>query len=170
MCIDADSQFIKPFTIKDFMYDETTPYTVIHEQRELFSWLSYRPNILPFNPKDSFIKDRNEVMSVFDRVGKYYDFGPTPVIWSSKVWKDLYENYLQPNELQFIDLLHHSPSELTWYGESLLAFSSIPIYPMEPLFKVYHYKEQFEEDYRMGITDLILSENYFGKVIQSNWS
>jgi hypothetical protein len=170
LCIDADSQFIKQFTIKDFMYDETTPYTVMHEQRELFSWLSYRPNILPFNPKDSFIKDRKNIMDVFSRVGKYYDFGPTPVIWSSKVWKDLHEHYLQPNQLDFIDLLHHSPSELSWYGESLLAFNSIPIYPSEPLFKVYHYKQQFEEDEKFGITDEILSQNYLGKVIQSNWN
>jgi len=170
LCIDADSQFITPFTIKDFMYNETFPYTVIHEQRELFSWLSCRTNILPFNPKESFIKDRKRIMDVFDRIGKYYDFGPTPVIWSSKVWRDLYEKYLEPNELEFIDLLHHSPSELTWYGESLLSFNSIPIYPTEPLFKVYHYKQQFEEDNVMNITDATLSDNYLGKVMQSNWN
>ena len=82
----------------------------------------------------------------------------------------LHEKYLEPNELEFIDLLDHSPSELTWYGESLLAFDSIPIYPTEPLFKVYHYKQQFDEDNKNGITDKILSENYLGKVIQSNWS
>ena len=170
VCIDSDSEFIREFTIKDFMYDDVTPHTVIHEQHELFCWLSSRPNVLSFNPKKSFKEDRKIIMDIFGRDGRYYDFGPTPVVWSSTVWKDLHEKYLEPNDLEFTDLLHHSPSELTWYGESLLAFKSIPIYPTEPLFKVYHYKQQFDEDSKMGVTDKTLSENYLGKVIQSNWS
>ena len=44
VCIDSDSEFIREFTIKDFMYDDVTPHTVIHEQHELFCWLSSRPN------------------------------------------------------------------------------------------------------------------------------
>ena len=33
VCIDSDGYFIKDFYITDFMYDDQTPYTVIHEQK-----------------------------------------------------------------------------------------------------------------------------------------
>jgi len=31
ICIDSDGYFIRPFYIHDFMFDEETPFTVIHE-------------------------------------------------------------------------------------------------------------------------------------------
>jgi hypothetical protein len=34
--IDSDSYFLKPFSVSDFMFNETTPYTVIHEQKNYF--------------------------------------------------------------------------------------------------------------------------------------
>ena len=38
--IDSDGYFIRPFYIKDFIADlnTNTPYTVMHEQKDLFSW------------------------------------------------------------------------------------------------------------------------------------
>ena len=39
MMIDSDSYFIKEFTCDDFLYDDETPYTVMHEQKDLFSYL-----------------------------------------------------------------------------------------------------------------------------------
>ena len=37
LMIDSDSYFIKPFKQEDFLYSDDIPYTVIHEQKELFS-------------------------------------------------------------------------------------------------------------------------------------
>ena len=34
--IDGDSYFIRDFYLSDFMYDEETPYTTIHENKDLF--------------------------------------------------------------------------------------------------------------------------------------
>ena len=42
------------------------------------------------------------------------------------------------------------PSELRWYGESLLAFRSIPLAPIEPLFRVYHHDWHFNALRRLG--------------------
>jgi len=109
-------------------------------------------------------------MNVFGRKGKYYDFGPVPTIWSSKVWKDLDEKYLKPNNLIFDNLIEHSPSEFSWYGESLLHFKSIPIYPVEPIFKVFHYPQQLQEYYFNNITEKHISQNYMGIIMQSNFN
>ena len=35
MCIDSDAIFIRPFYLKDFMYDEKTPYTSLEEDNDL---------------------------------------------------------------------------------------------------------------------------------------
>jgi len=166
LCLDSDTYFIKPFTYQDFFYGKDIPFTLIHEQQELFHW-AYKK--LPFDIYESFKKNRIKIMDVFGRKGKLYDFGPSGFIWSSKVWKDLEEKYLLPNNLNFKNLIEYANSELTWYGETLLAFNSIQIFPTQPLFKMYHYKEQYIEDKNRGITEEDLSQNYLGIIMQSNW-
>lgn len=169
VCLDSDGYFIKPFKVSDFMFDDNIPYTVIHEQKELFSWTVNKSQILGFDPKESYIRDRQVIMDIFDRKGKYYDFGPVPSIWSSKVWKSLEDNYSTPNNLTFGDLINYCPSEFSWYGESLLNFQAIPIYPVEPLFKVFHYAQQAIEYKQNNITEQMIAQNYFGIILQSNW-
>jgi len=170
LCLDSDAYFIKPFYIEDFMYDDSTPYTVIHQQRELFTWTSTKVSELGFNPKVSFTADRQKIMNIFGRTGRYYDFGPSPVLWSSKVWKSLEENYTTPNGLSFENLIEHSHSEFSWYGEALLAFKPIEIYPTEPLFKVFHYPQQLLEYKQQGVTEDMIADNYLGIIMQSNFN
>jgi hypothetical protein len=169
VCIDSDAFFIRPFYITDFMHDKDTPYTVIHEQKELFSWTAINSKLLDFNPKLSFESDRKKIMQLFGRTGKIYDFGPIPTIWSSKVWQDLEEQYMIPNNITFEQMIQYCPSEFTWYGESLLRFKSIELYPAEPLFKVFHFKQQLHEYQQLNIDTDIISQNYLGIVIQSNF-
>ena len=166
LCLDSDSYFIKPFYISDFLYKDNIPYTIIHEQKELLEWSIKN---LSFDIKEGFEKNRIKVMDLLGRKGKLYDFGPSPFIWNKTVWEDLEEHYLKPNNLTFKNLLEYSHSELTWYGESLLAFKSIPLYPIQPLMKVYHYKEQYIEDKNKGLTEKDISQNYLGIIMQSNW-
>ncbi len=171
LCLDSDSYFIRPFSKSDLLVDDDTPYTVMHEQKELFSWTVNKKQILGFDPKESFIKDRDKIMNeVFERKGKYYDFGPSPVIWSSKVWNDLEEKYLKPNGVNFEHAIQYSSSEFSWYGESLLQFKSINLYPVEPLFKVFHYPQQYTEYKQQGITEEMIAQNYMGIVMQSNYN
>lgn len=167
VCIDSDSQFIRPFTIKDFMYNEETPYTVMHEHKEFFEWCD--TSNLPFDPKESFMVDRQRVMDLFDRKGVCFDFGPSPTIWSSKVWESLENVYIKPNNLTFNQLIQIIPSEFTWYGEFLLFDDTIKIIPRGPLFKVFHYKEQYDEFVTKSTIEN-LSKHYLGVVIQSNWN
>lgn len=170
VCLDSDSYFIRPFYISDFMFNDNTPYTVIHEQKELFSWSVIRTNTLGFDPKEGFVNDRKKIMDLFGRSGKYYDFGPSPIIWNSNVWKSLEEKYMIPNNLAFPDLIAYSPSEFSWYGEALLAFKEIEIYPAEPLFKVFHYPQQYIEYKQQNITKEMIAQNYMGIIMQSNFN
>lgn len=172
LCIDSDSYFIRPFFIKDFIVEGTidTPYTVMHEQKELFNWTCNKTSQLGFDPIDSFKDCRKKIMDLFDRKGRYYDFGPSPVIWSSEVWKSLEVNYMVPNKLTFEDLIVSVQSEFTWYGEWLLIDKTIPIYPCEPIFKVFHYHQQYNEAKHTHYKEEDFARLYMGIVMQSNQS
>lgn len=169
--IDSDSYFIRPFYVRDFILEgtEDTPYTVMHEQKDLFNWTCNKSSLLGFDPYGSFKECRQKVMNVFDRKGRYYDFGPGPIIWSNKVWKSLEDVYLVPNGLKLEDLIKTVPSEFSWYGEWLLTSGAIPIHPIEPMFKFFHYKQQYEEFKRLGYKEEDYSQQYLGLVMQSNW-
>ena len=167
VCLDSDTYFIKPFYISDFIYNDEIPYTICHEDKELREWAL--KSDLGFDIQKSFQEDRDKVMNIFDRQGIYYDFGPSPVIWNCKVWKSLFENYITPNKLSIETLIQFSPSEFTWYGEWLLASNVIPIYPRQPLMKVFHYGQQYHEAKQKGYTEKDFTKNYLGIIMQSNW-
>lgn len=169
VCIDSDSYFIKDFRLSDFMFDNDTPYTVMHENKDLLSFEASQFNTLPFDFRKSFNDDRTNIQKTFGRSGRVYDFGPTPSIWNSKVWETLETVYLQPNNITFEQLILTIPSEFSWYGEWLLYHNTFPIYPVEPLFKVFHYKQQYDLWKGLGYTEEGISKDYLGIVMQSNW-
>ena len=141
----------------------------MHEQHELFSWTCNKSGVLGFDPQISFGKDRREIMELFNREsGRLYDFGPSPVIWSCKVWKSFEEHFLTPSGATIVDALNKVPSEFSWYGEWLLAYKPIDILPIEPLFKVFHYKGQYDEYQQQDVQIGDLSKVYLGVVMQSN--
>jgi hypothetical protein len=169
VCIDSDSYFIKDFYLHDFMYDENTPYTVMHENKDLLIFETSKFNNLPFDFRESFRTDRMAIKSVFGRGGRVYDFGPTPSIWNEEVWRTLEDEYLKPNNLTFDNLITNTPSEFTWYGEWLLYRRNFELWPIEPMFKVFHYKQQYDEWKHLGYEEKDFSKDYLGIVMQSNW-
>jgi hypothetical protein len=165
VCIDSDCIFIKEFKVSDFMFDDKTPYTICHEYKSFFEFMEKYP--LNFDPYESFVKERKHIMELFGREGVIYDFGPGPTIWSTKVWKDLEDNYLIPNNLKFSNLIEENGSEFTWYGEWLLYSQIIRLMPKGPLFKNYHYPHQYEYDKKTNYTKEKISKLYLGIGLQS---
>lgn len=165
LCLDSESEFIRDFYISDFFYNDT-PYTIIHQNKELLQ-LAENKGIkkigIHFKNESKLLKD------IFKRTGPDYDFGPTPVIWCSKVWRSLDDIFLKPNDMTFWDAIGKVPSELRWYGEALLAYKAIPLVPIEPIFRVYHYDWQYFTNRKLGETHKILMNNYLGVLKQSNW-
>lgn len=168
LSIDSDCYFIKPFYQSDFMYDNDTPYTICHEYKSFFENLD-KLRSDTFNPTDreSFVSDRQKIMEVFGRKGIVYDFGPGPTIWSAKVWRSLEEHYITPNKLTFRNLIEYCPSEFTWYGEWILASEVIKLMPRGPIFKNYHYPQQYHDDRQRGYGVSQIANLYLGIGIQS---
>ena len=104
--IDGDSYFIRDFYISDFMHNDDIPYTTIHENKDLFSWMAESNINLLHDVLKSYQSDRQKVMDTFGRTGKYYDW-TCPNLWSVKVFDHMRENYLIPNYMTFEHLLNH---------------------------------------------------------------
>ncbi|MBI1889891.1 MAG: hypothetical protein HYS18_04540 [Burkholderiales bacterium] len=166
LCLDSESEFIRDFTQNDFLDAHGNPYTVMHQAKEL---LQLAANKGMAQVAESFCRESAALKAVFGRVGPDYDFGPTPVIWSARVWHDLDEQYLKPRGQTLWDAIAERPAELRWYGEALLQFKSIPLLPIEPLFRVYHYDWQFDTLRHMGERPENLETQYLGILCQSNW-
>ncbi len=166
LCLDSESEFIRDYYLSDFLDPKGYPYTVMTQSKELLQLAANKG----FNSLlDDFHRECAMMKAVFGRVGPDYLFAPTPVIWSARVWRDLDERYLQPKGITLWEAVQEKPSELRWYGEALLQFNSIPLTPIEPLFRCYHYNWQWHTLRRQGETTETLQWEYLGIICQSSW-
>lgn len=166
LCLDSDAFFIRPFSKKDYLHDDGTPYTVIHEAHELIemAYANNKPQI-----HENFIKEALQLQNLFKRSGRAYSFGPMPMVWHSAVWESLDREFLKPRGMSFANAIHQFPLESRWYGEALFAYQAIKLLPCEPFFKVFYYAWQYDQ--KKTLPDLLqqLSHNYSGVILQSSW-
>ena len=163
LVLDSDCIFIRDFDQSDFIAVSDVPYSIIHEGRDV---LQVTERFGPKKIRQHFLVDREPIKAALGRSGVTYDFGYAPFLWSRKVWESLDQNYLTPNGMNFLDAVLLCGSEFTWYGESLINFSAIPLYPREQLFKHYHYEHQLWADQILGYKEDILAHDYLGVVYQ----
>lgn len=148
------------------MYDSETPYTVMHEGKDILTFAA-RKGLTKITR--NYVKDRVKAQSLFNRGGRHFNYGPIPTICSATVWETLAQQYAEPKELSFANLITELPGEMLWYGEALLHYNPIRLIPIEPLFKVFHYREQYLESIALGEDETTLAENFMGIIRQSNW-
>jgi hypothetical protein len=165
--IDSDSYFIKTFHRENFFHDESTPYTVQHLAQDLLGFAARTKNK---KITRDFENMAIKFQKLFHRSGPLYDFGCSPLLWSCKVLKSLAEDYLKPGNKTIFTLLQEYPCEMQLYGEYLLFSKKIPLVPIDPLFKVYHYAKQFFEAQMQGESEFSLAKQYLGVVMQSYWA
>jgi len=166
LVLDSDSWFIRKFRVSDFLHPSGYPYTVINEGRHSLLAAARSGNMKFVR---QFRELREKARDLFNRSGRLYDFAPTPCIWSAAVWRGLYEDYAQRRGENFQDLIMRFSCETQWYGEYLLVKQPIPLHPVEPLFKCWHFEQDYNESVALGESESILALNYLGIVKQSNW-
>lgn len=166
LCIDSDAYFIRDFNKSDFLTPNGQPYTVMNESLELRLFGAIHQHAKIARNRDTECK---AIMEIFGRTGRQYDFGPLPVVWNQHVWADLAHKFLEPKNMNFLEAIKLFPSEMRWYGEALLKFKSVELWPVETLFRCYHYEQQYLDAKKFGETDDSLSQTYLGVCSQSNW-
>ncbi len=164
-CVDSDAEFIRPFGIKDFMFDSNTPYSVLVQDLELAVEPEY------FN---QYWKSRErELKSIAEAVG----IDPRVIltchghtVFSAAVLKSFVEDFLTARGWAYADALEFSPYEFTWYNAWLQKSRVIDVHPREPWIKVFHNQSQHMEYLLRGITLVDIARGYLGVVVNSNYS
>ncbi|OYY18086.1 MAG: hypothetical protein B7Y05_04580 [Polynucleobacter sp. 24-46-87] len=166
LCLDSDSKFIRDFRQSDFVRNDNVPYTVLHQNKELFQIASNRGH---HKVERDLKVEAERVQKLFGRVGPHFYCAPAPFNWSAKVWQSLDQEYLQPKDISIWDLITLEHPESLIYGEALMKYHAIPLIAVEPLFRTYHYDWQYFLMRRLGETEAKLAQNYFGVIYQSAW-
>jgi len=166
LCLDSDCLFIRLFGKADFISKDGTPFTVLHQNKEYFQLAKNRGET---KVEQNLRAEAQRVQALFSRTGPDFYCAPAPFIWSAKVWESLDQEYLQPKDMTLWDLVTPQHPETLIYGEALLKYRAIPLIPIEPLFRVYHYDWQYFMLKRLGETEDSLKSNYLGVIYQSNW-
>jgi len=166
LCLDSDSFFIREFRKSDFVSDQNIPYTILHQNKELFQLATDRGYS---KVKHNLRLEAERVQNLFERQGPLFYCAPSPFNWSAKVWKTLDTEYLQARKISIWELITPGLPESLIYGEALLKYQAIPLIAIEPLFRAYHYDWQYYLMKRLGETQEKIAQNYLGLVYQSAW-
>lgn len=166
LCLDSDSKFTCDFRRSDFVSNENVPYTVLHQNKELFQIARNRGH----HKMERDLKiEAERVQKLFGRSGPHFYCAPAPFNWSAKVWQSLDQEYLQAKGISIWDLITLDHPESLIYGEAIMNYRAIPLIAVEPLFRTYHYDWQYFLMRRLGETEAKLAKNYFGVIYQSAW-
>lgn len=173
LCVDSDSEFIADFYLNDFLYLDDLPYTIMQESKPL---LEVFERIKIDTSKNSFKNPLEVIRSVmgYSNNIKMWDYGPSPYLWSCKVWKSFYEVFLPKNNKSIEELFFEietkggHPAEALIYGEYLRNSKIIDLIPCECFFKVYHHKKQYQLERKYHNIEK-LKKIYLGVIFQSNW-
>jgi hypothetical protein len=167
LCLDSDAEFIKNFNKSDFIDSDGIPYIIMHTA-------DYFLDEMKRNGKEkvieNYLRESASVKDFFKRTGMDYDFGPAPFIWSSKVWEFLDKEILSEKNMSIWDAIRLFPMEMRWYGETFLKSKIVNSKSIMPLFKVYHYDWQLQNDLKNGVDINNLKTSYLGIIQQSNWN
>jgi Family of unknown function (DUF6492) len=166
LCLDSDSVFIRDFYQADFLMADGVPYTVLHQNKELFQIASNRGQD---KVEEDLRLEAERVKALFGRKGPNFYCAPAPFIWSAKVWQSLDTEFLQPNGISIWDFIAQEHPETLIYGEALLKYHAIPLVAIEPLFRIYHYDWQYFLMRRLGETQSKVAKHYLGIIYQSAW-
>lgn len=166
LCLDSDSLFIRDFYKADFLSEDGVPYTVLHQNKELFQIAANRGQD---KVERELRAEAERVKELFGRVGPNFYCAPAPFIWSAKVWESLDAHFLRPKGISLWDLITPQHPETLIYGEALLKYHAIPVIAIEPLFRIYHYDWQYFLMKRLGETEAKVAKHYMGIIYQSAW-
>lgn len=150
--LDSDCYFITDFFIKNFMYNETTPYTVM--RREHCDNIKNAPSRV--------------VKEFFDRDGLCYGWAAMPTIFSAQILDRFFE-YLNSKNLSINNLLTISPYEFIWYGEFLWKTKPFEIIPTDTFFYSFWYEQEYRNIRRKNTINDFIQKGYIGLNLQAGW-
>ena len=163
-CLDSDGEFIRDFFLTDFMFNDTTPYSILFEDNELKVEPEYYKSY--WVPREEKIRKIQELVGLTDkRMLTCHGMA----ILSSKVLASFKSDFMDNKNLSYVDVIKLSPYEFSWYNMWLQKSKAIPIEIREPLFKMFHHENQLKDYLRRLVAIQDIARGYIGITINSNW-
>lgn len=163
LCIDSDAEFIRNFYISDFMHDENTPYTVLVMDKDLSVEKYYR---------DYWKERQKQIIKIYNETcldDKRYRTCHNMQVFSTKVLKSLKEDFMKQKGYSYADLITISPFEFSWYNAWFQKCRLVEEYAVEPFFKMFHMRTEYQFSRAKGIKKKDLAKSYVGIVMNGNW-
>ena len=165
VCVDSDAEFIRDFTVADFMATADVPYTFMSEDAELRCEPDYHRTT--WTPRLAKLEKVREAMR-YQGPWLYTVHGHA--VFSSVALESFVRDFLEPQDWDYRDALAICPYEPTWYTTWVLHARPIPLYPREPIFKTFHNSGQHLDYVLRGVTTADIARGYVGVVVNSNYS
>ena len=166
-CLDSDSIFIRDFYKSDFLAFDGTPYIVLVQDKDLAAAPWY--GRIGERWYDSW---RSHVKRIYEHVGLNDPRLRTCSgfqIMNCRVLQSLRKDFMDAHGFSYLDLIKISPWEFSWYNAWFQKSKIIPELAIEPLFKIFHTKAQYEFARIEGHTVTDIAHGYIGIVMNSNW-
>jgi hypothetical protein len=164
-CVDSDAVFIRPFGFGDFMRDETVPYSVLVQDKELAVEPRYYRD--HWRGREDAIRHIMKLVDLSDPIMRTCHGHQ---VFSSLVLESFVTAFLTPRGWTYADALREAPYEFSWYNMWLQKSGVIPIHPIEPLVKVFHNEDQHLASLVMGETVDDFARAYIALVVNSNYT
>ena len=164
-CVDSDAVFLRDFGVKDFLREDSIPYTVLVEDNDL--------KVDPVYYAQHWQGREIAIRKIMDELGLDDPITRTchgHQIFSARVWETFKTEFLEPRGWTYRDALALSPYEFSWYAMWLQKRQPIRIHQREPLVKVFHTEEQHLTSLMQGVTEADLARGYLAVVVNSNFS
>jgi hypothetical protein len=164
-CVDSEAEFIRPFSVKDFMVSETEPYSVLVQDLDLHADPTYFHQY--------WTSREGEIQRIADLIG-----WTDPVIrtchghtvFSRIVLESFRDDFLAARGWAYRDALAESPYEFSWYSLWLQKSKVIPIHAREPWIRVFHTEEEYLTAVGRGLSRENLARAYLGVLVNANFS
>ena len=164
-CVDSDAEFIRDFGFADFMVNDTTPYTVLVEDKELLVEQRYYEEY--WKTREAEIRNIQQLVGLDTRVIRTCHGHQ---VFSATVLRSFKEKFLEPRGWSYVDALAESPYEFSWYNMWLQKDRTIEIHAREPFVKVFHHEGHHLEYILRGVTQADIARGYLAVVVNSNYS
>ena len=165
VCVDSDAEFVRDFTVADFMATADVPYTFMSEDAELRCEPDYHRTT--WTPR---LAKLEKVREAIGYQGPWLYTVHGHAVFSSVALQSFVRDFLEPQGWDYRDALALCPYEPTWYTTWVLHARPIPVYPREPIFKTFHNSGQHLDYVLRGVTTADIARGYAGVVVNSNYS
>ncbi len=157
--------FVRDFGRDDFMFDATTPYTVLVEDNELKVEPRYYEE--HWKGREIHLRRIQELVGLDDR-RLLTCHGHQ--VFSATVLASLKHDLMEPRGWDYKDMLAEAPYEFSWYNFWLQKCKVIPIEIREPLVTTFHHEGQHLEYALRRVTPEDIARGFVGVVVNSNFA